>query len=332
MIVSILGAGSWGSALAIACSNVATVRLWGRNSSHIEQINLSRTNNAYLPQTISFPRNIIATTDFDFAIQADLIIIAVPSSMLRNILQKIKNQAISSIPDIIWVCKGFEGGTGLLPHQVVTEVLPGFDKIGALIGPSFAKEVALGLPTAITLASNNLQFALKWIDNLKLIPNFRIYANIDIIGAEVGAAFKNIVAIAVGISDGINLGNNARAALITRSLHELQSLVVLKGGSFETIYGLTGVGDLILTCTGELSRNRQVGLKLAEGKKIDTILEELGHVAEGVNAAKEAYKLSIDLNLDLPIIETVYKIIFENIDILESVSNLLNRNPKEEFA
>ena len=329
MVISVLGAGSWGSALAIAMSNVASVKLWSRSSNQVEQINLHRINKDYLSETIKFPHNIKATSDFSDALKADLVIIAVPSSVLRSILNILKQEP--KIPDIIWVCKGFEIGTSLLPHQVVSEVLAGFKNIGALIGPSFAKEVAESKPTAIALASENLQFALGWIDRLKAIPNFRIYANNDVMGAEIAAAVKNVIAIAVGICDGLDLGYNARAALITRSLNELKELVISLGGIPETIYGLTGVGDLILTCTGELSRNRQVGLKLATGAKIKAILNDLGHVAEGVNASKEVYDLSMRLNLDMPIIATVYKILFEEADIVKSVTNLLNREPKVEF-
>ena len=329
MVVGVLGAGSWGSALAIAMSNVASIKFWSRNMIQVEQINLQRINRGYLPETIKFPDNIRATSDFLDAFRADLVIIAVPISALRSILNKIKYEP--KIPDIIWVCKGFERGTGLLPHQIVSEVLPGFKNVGALVGPSFATEVAESKPTAITLVSECLQFALDWINKLKAIPNFRIYANTDVMGAEIAAAVKNIIAIAVGVCDGLNLGYNARAALITRSLNELKKLVILQGGVPETIYGLTGVGDLILTCTGELSRNRQVGLKLASGQRVDAILDDLGHVAEGVNASKEVYELSLRLNLDMPIIDTVYKILFEEADITKSVTNLLSREPKIEF-
>ncbi len=333
MVIGVLGAGSWGAALAIAMSKVASVRLWSRNDNQVQQINLTHMNQGYLPEVIKFPSNVIATSDLVWAIDVDLIVVAVPISALRTIINIIKEHYSNNVfPDVIWVCKGFEVGSSLLPHQIIAEVLPRFDNIGALIGPSFAKEVAEGKPTAITLASKNLQFALKWVELLKPIPNFRVYANTDVMGAEIGAAVKNIMAIAVGISDGLNLGYNARAALITRSLNEIKQLVVLMGGSSETIYGLTGVGDLILTCTGELSRNRQVGLKLAGGQKVEAILAELGHVAEGVNATQEAYRLSLNLNLDMPIVETVYKILFEQADILNSVTNLLKREPKLEFT
>ena len=261
----------------------------------------------------------------------DLVVIATPLSGLREMLLQIKSICTNKLPDIIWVCKGLEVGSGLFPHQVAREELGEFKNIGALLGPSFAKEVALGLPTAITLTSNNIEFVRRWIDGFKLIPNFRVYANSDVIGSEVGSAVKNIIAIAVGISDGLHLGYNARAALITRSLSELSNMVTALGGEDRTIFGLTGIGDLILTCTGDLSRNRTVGVELAKGFKCDQILKNLGHVAEGVYTTREVYKLSKKLGLDMPIVDAVYNIIYENSDINKTVSTLLARAPKFEI-
>ena len=331
MTISVLGAGSWGFALAIAMSHVAPMTLWSRDAEQVAQINATRTNTDYLPADISLPSGVVVTNDFLVALKAELIIIATPSAALRTIISQIKLQCNAKFPDIIWVCKGFEATSGLLPHQVVYALCPDAVNIGALLGPSFAEEVACGLPTAITLACNNLNFATKWIKRFITIPNLRIYANLDIIGAEVGAAVKNVIAIAAGVADGLALGYNARAALITRSLSEIRQLVNQLGGKADTIYGLTGIGDLILTCTGDLSRNRLVGLELARGKKIDTILANLGHVAEGVNTTREIYNLSQKLHLTMPIVETVYKIIYEQADIRQSVSALLNREPKLEF-
>ncbi len=275
MLISVLGAGSWGSALAIAFSHVADVKLWSRDFAQVEQINASRVNALYLPESIKFPSNIQATADIQETLMADLIVIATPTGALRSMVKQIVQFSSKRVPDIIWVCKGFETESSLLPHQIIEQVCPGIQNIGALLGPSFAKEVAQSLPTAITLASNNLSFALKWSNNLKNIPNFRIYANTDLTGSEVGAGVKNIMAIAVGICDGLHLGFNARAGLITRSLNELGQLVMLLGGRSETIYGLTGIGDLILTCTGDLSRNRTVGLELAKGYKIEDIVARI---------------------------------------------------------
>lgn len=331
MSISVLGAGSWGSALAIAMSHADSIKLWSRDQDQVSQINQERINPGYLTDSIKIPMNVLATSDLSDALLADLLIIATPTNTIRSILTKIRQILPNCLPDIIWVSKGFEIDSGLLPHQIVQDVCPDIKNIGALLGPSFAKEVAMGLPTAITLASQELDFALKWVQKLKHIPNFRIYANTDLTGSEVGAGVKNIMAIAVGISDGLNLGYNARAALITRSLNELGQLVILMGGRPETIYGLTGIGDLILTCTGDLSRNRTVGLELAKGNDIDSILINLGHVAEGVNAAKEVYKLSKKLKVEMPIVEAVYKIIFESADLSSTVISLLKREPKLEF-
>lgn len=331
MKVSILGAGSWGSALAIAFSKIANVTLWSHNITQVTELNLSRTNPKYLPQEIIFPNNILVTNDFISVLDADLLVIATPLNSIRDILNQI-NALLPVMPNLLLVSKGFEAGSGKMPHQIIEDIIPDFNDYGLLIGPSFAKEVALGLPTAITLVSPQIEFAVKWMKMLHGIQNFRIYAHDDVIGSEVGAAIKNVLAIAVGLSDGLNLGYNARAALITRSLNELASLVLALGGRRDTIYGLTGIGDLILTCTGDLSRNRQVGQKLAEGKKVDDILQELGHVAEGVLTTREIYNKSQSLNIDMPIVSCVYKIIYENADIFDEVNGLIGRAPKPEFV
>jgi glycerol-3-phosphate dehydrogenase (NAD(P)+) len=330
MRISILGAGSWGSALAIAMSKVAVVQLWSRNSQQVDLINTTRSNPNYLPAEIRFPDSCSASSKLSECLAADLIIVATPLNAVRGLLEQI-GAITPHLPDMLLVSKGFEASSGNLPHQIVNEVLPGFARFGVLIGPSFAKEVALGLPTAITLAAADLNFALGWIGRLQQIPNFRIYAHDDVIGAEVGAAIKNVLAIAVGISDGLQLGYNARAALITRSLNELASLVLALGGKRETIYGLTGVGDLILTCTGDLSRNRQVGQELAKKRAITEIITSLGHVAEGVSTAREIQQIANRLGIDMPIVTAVYRIIYENAEIKSEVFKLLNRQPKAEF-
>ncbi|MCC2625062.1 MAG: glycerol-3-phosphate dehydrogenase [Burkholderiales bacterium] len=329
--VCVLGAGSWGSALAIALNHVMHVTLWGRDKDQIKNILASKSNVGYLPLEIKFPDSIQATSNLDLALQgSDLVLIATPLSGLRDMFLQIKSRYNDKLPDIIWVCKGLEVGSGLFPHEIARETFGKFENIGALLGPSFANEVAQGLPTAITLSSSNTQFAKKWISQLNGIPNFRVYANTDVIGSEVGGAIKNIMAIAVGISDGLQLGYNARAALMTRSLNELSAMVIALNGESKTIYGLSGIGDLILTCTGDLSRNRTVGLELAKGGSCEQILKNLGHVAEGVYAANEIYKLSKRLNVDMPIVDAVYGIIYENADIKQTVGGLLSRAPKFE--
>lgn len=330
MSISVLGAGSWGSALAIALSNADDVLLWSNSASQIKQINNTKMNPQYLPDAVKFQSNIVASDNFIEAMGSELLVIATPLAALREMFTKIKQNCIDRLPDIIWVCKGFEVDSGLLPHQIAFAVLGECDNIGALLGPTFANEVALSKPVAVSLVSKNLAFTQKWISKLHGIPNFRIYANSDVIGSEVGAGVKNIMAIATGIADGLQLGFNARAALITRGLAEMGRLIVKLGGRPETVYGLTGVGDLILTCTGDLSRNRKVGLELAKGDKIDVILARLGHVAEGVAATKEVYLHCQRLQIEMPIVETVYRIIYENADIRDSIAMLQKREPKLE--
>ncbi len=331
MKIAVLGAGSWGSALAIAMSHVAPVVLWTHNSTQLTSLQISRNNPHYLPETIYFADNVSFSGDLVDCMAADLLVLAVPLNAVRGVIGQLKSICPSRLPDLFLVSKGFEAGSGLLPHQIIQEELPGFSNYGLLIGPSFAKEVAMSLPTAITLAAPQLDFAVKWMERLQKIPNFRIYAHDDVVGSEVGSAVKNVLAIAVGISDGLGLGFNARAGLITRSLNELAALVLALGGRRETIYGLTGIGDLILTCTGDLSRNRKVGQELATGKTIEQILQELGHVAEGVLTAKEIYLQALKMKIDMPIVTAVYNIIYQQADIRREVFNLLTREPKPEF-
>lgn len=331
MKIAVLGAGSWGSALAIAMSHVAPVVLWTHNPEQLASLRTARNNPHYLPETICFPENISFSGNLEECLDADLLILAVPLNAVREVVAQLKQNCRTNFPDLFLVSKGFEAGSGLLPHQIMAQELQGFNNYGLLIGPSFAKEVAMSLPTAITLAAPRLDFAVKWMERLQQIPNFRIYAHDDVIGSEVGSAVKNVLAIAVGISDGLGLGFNARAGLITRSLNELAALVLALGGRRETIYGLTGIGDLILTCTGDLSRNRKVGQELASGKSIEQILQELGHVAEGVLTAKEIYLQAVKMKIDMPIVTAVYNIIYQQADIRKEVFNLLTREPKPEF-
>ncbi len=330
MQIGVLGAGSWGSALAIAFSQIATVKLWSHNLEQVKSINQCKINIKYLPCGILFNDNVVASNDLAEVLNfCDLIVIATPMKAFRDICVQIKR--VNVIPDILWACKGFELDSGLLPHQIIAEISGNIENCGAFLGPSFAQEVANGLPTAITISSANMDFSLKWAGKLSEINNLRVYAHNDVIGAEVGGAVKNVMAIAVGISDGLGLGLNARAALITRSLNELSILVLALGGKMQTIYGLTGIGDLILTCTGDLSRNRTVGLKLAKGESLANIIVNLGHVAEGIYAAKEVYKLGDQLSLDMPIANAVYRILYTNSNINEEVSGLISRTYKAEF-
>ncbi len=335
MKISILGTGSWGSALAIMFSQIADITLWGRNQIIIDEINNQHTNIHNLPVNIYFDHNVIATNDFNNSIiNADLIIIATPLNALREILIRI--HAIindSNNLQLLWVCKGFEHNSGLLAHQIMYQIFAdSISQYGALLGPSFAHDVACKLPTAISLTSFNSEFALTWAKNFQNIKNFRIYINNDMVGSEIAAGFKNTIAIAAGILDGLHLGHNVKAALITRSLSELNKLIISLGGQTITAYGLTGLGDLILTATSNLSRNYQVGIQLAKKIPLATILTTILHVAEGVSSTREIYRLGIKHKIDMPIVHIVYKIIYENCEIMPLIEQLFNRDVKFEFC
>jgi len=326
--LSVLGAGAWGTALAANWAPHLEVTLWGRNAAELDAMRNARVNARYLPDC-PLPDTLHFNPDFDCVTgSADLIIIAVPSSGLRTTLEALAQK--SRLPPLIWVCKGFEHGSRKLPHQLIAEMLPHHTQTGVLSGPSFAQEVAQGFPTALTLASHDSALAQHLAETLS-VHRLRIYAHDDVIGVEIGGALKNVMAIAAGICDGLKLGHNARAALITRGLAEMTRLGVRLGGHFETFMGLSGLGDLILTTTGDLSRNRQVGLRLARGQPLDSILAELGHVAEGVTTAREVAALAAEIGVDMPIARAVCQMLFEGLPAAQAVDALLNREIKAEF-
>jgi len=328
MKLCVLGAGAWGTALAAGWAPQHTVTLWGRNSEHIDAIRLQHLNTRYLPDCV-LPDALQATADLDAALTgAELVVIAVPSGGLRSTLAALATRP--ALPPLVWVCKGFETGSRKLPHQLIAELLPQHEKTAVLSGPSFAQEVARGYPTALTLASHDPALAHMLAAELSS-HRLRIYDHDDVIGVEVGGAVKNIIAIAAGICDGLQLGHNARAALITRGLAEMTRLGVRLGGHAETFMGLSGLGDLILTTTGDLSRNRQVGLRLARGQSLDAILAELGHVAEGVSTAREVAELATELGVDMPITRGVYQMLFEGLPARQVAEALLNREIRSEF-
>jgi glycerol-3-phosphate dehydrogenase (NAD(P)+) len=344
MNITVIGAGAWGTALAISLSANHRITLWARDAAQIEAMRVTRCNQRYLPE-ILLPANLELSADFPAALAAaELVIIAVPTAALRQTLHQIielPNRLSGGLNanhfdklrtgfGVVWVCKGFEAETEKLPHQVVAEVLPAGFKYGVLSGPSFAQEVARGFPTALTLASADAEFARSTAQALHH-AYLRIYASNDMVGVEVGGAVKNVMAIAAGICDGMGLGLNARAALLTRGLAEITRLGLKLGGRSETLGGLSGVGDLILTCTGDLSRNRQVGLLLAEQHNLPDILRRLGHVAEGVYTVREVHHLSQRLGVAMPICDAVYRILYEHIPAAEMVTTLLNRAPNLEF-
>ncbi len=289
----------------------------------------TRVNQRYLPD-IELPAGIELTADLQLALaEVELVIVAVPTSAFRATLQLLAQSSGSF--GVVWLCKGFEAETSKLPHQVVAEVLPARFSYGVLSGPSFAQEVARGLPTALTLASADEDFARSTALALHH-AHLRIYASSDLVGVEVGGAVKNVMAIAAGICDGMGLGHNARAALLTRGLAEISRLGLKLGGKIETLSGLSGVGDLILTCTGDLSRNRQVGLLLAQQHDLVEILRRLGHVAEGVYTVREVHRLAQQLGVAMPVCEAVYRVIYDHIPVAEVIAELLSRAPTQEFS
>ena len=329
MKITVLGAGAWGTALALAFSRQHHVTLWGRDAAQMIDMQANRLNRRYLPEC-PFPDNLHLSADLSEAVMGvELVLVVTPIAGLRPSLKELARLKVDA--PILWACKGFEAGSSLLPHQVVAEEFPRLKTVGVLSGPSFAKEVALGLPAAVTLASENYAFARDFARELHS-PLLRIYANDDLVGVEVGGAVKNVMAIATGVADGLGFGMNARAALITRGLAEITRLAVALGGSQQSMLGLSGVGDLLLTCTGALSRNRQVGLKLAEGKSLDTILAELGHVAEGVPTARELLRMAARLEVDMPITAAVCELLYHQAKPQSVVERLLGRTPKPEFG
>lgn len=330
MNITVIGAGAWGTALAISLAERHRVTLWARDAEQVASIRRNRCNQRYLPD-VQLPDNLDLSSDFSAALAgAELVIVAVPTVALRLTLQRLVQSGLSGY-GVVWLCKGFEAQTSLLPHQVAEQVLPPEVDCGVLSGPSFALEVARGLPTALVLASNDEAFAQRIAHALHHF-RLRVYASNDVVGVEVGGAVKNVMAIAAGVCDGMKLGNNARAALITRGLAEITRLGLKLGGRQETLGGLSGAGDLILTCTGDLSRNRRVGLLLAQNQSLEEILRQLGHVAEGVYAVQEVYRLAQRIGVDMPISEAVYRVLYEHVPVAEMVANLLNRTTSLEFS
>ena len=325
--IAVLGAGAWGTALAIQISHQHEVSLWARNSGHVSGMRKARANPMYLGD-FKFNDNLQVEDDLAVAIaDADIILSVVPTAGFRDILKQIK--ALNSNQPIVWAHKGLEPQTAKLPHEVALEELSQNQKWGALSGPSFAAELVRGLPTAVTLAANDADFAIT-AANLIHGSNLRVYNSTDVVGVSVGGAVKNVMAIAAGISDGMGFGNNARAAMITRGLAEITRFGVALGAKTETFMGLAGAGDLILTCTGQYSRNREVGLQLASGKSLDDILQGLGHVAEGVNTAREVMRRADGMGIDMPITFEVNQALTHGKSARDAVMDLLGRNQKAE--
>ncbi len=322
--VVVLGAGSWGTALAIqfARSGRPTV-LWGRQEDDPAELARTRRNERYLPGA-EFPPSLVVEPDLAKAIASgDDLLLAVSSSAFRIVLQQIK-PLLGTRARIAWASKGFELSTGKLPHQVAREVLGPGVPIAVLSGPTFAREVGAGLPTAIAVASPDAEFALQLAQSVSA-GNFRAYTQSDIVGVEIGGAVKNVIAIAAGGSDGMGYGSNSRIFLITRGLAEMVRLGVALGARQETLMGLAGLGDLVLTCTDDQSRNRRFGRALASGKPIDQAIAEIGQVVEGYHAARAVHMVAKKLGVDMPICESVYRVLYEGMSIPDVVLSMLQR-------
>ncbi|PPD33443.1 MAG: glycerol-3-phosphate dehydrogenase [Methylomonas sp.] len=328
--ISVLGAGSWGTALALqAARNGCNTLLWGHNPQHISALKHAQENQRYLAGH-PFPANLTITDDIQqCASFSPLLLLSVPSHAFKPTLKTIK-PFLGEIPQIAWATKGFDNSEGALLSDIVLQVLGVNALTAALSGPTFAKEVADGLPTAITVASSSPEFAHS-VASIFHNHRFRTYTSTDIIGVQVGGACKNVLAIAAGIADGLGFGANTRAALITRGLTEIIRLGTQLGGQPDTFMGMAGLGDLILTCTDNQSRNRRFGLALGQGKSRTEALAEINQSVEGISAAHEAYLLSNKLCVEMPITEQVYNVLFNQLSPIQAVQNLLTREQKPEI-
>jgi glycerol-3-phosphate dehydrogenase (NAD(P)+) len=323
--ISVLGAGAWGTALASHASPRNEVLLWARDAQQAEQIGAEHCNRRYLPE-IELPSTLRISGDLDAAIAhalPGLVVVATPMAALAQVLAALPAQV-----SVVWLSKGFDAGTGRLGHEVARDLRPQA-RVSVLSGPSFAIEVARRQPTALVVASNHAALSTRVVEAFHA-DSLRIYTSDDVIGVEVGGAVKNVMAIAAGIADGMRLGLNARAALITRGLAEMTRLGAALGARAETFMGLSGLGDLVLTTTGDLSRNRQVGLRLAQGETLDGILRTLGHVAEGVYSAAIAAARARALAVEIPITEAVVDVLEGRLSPREALDRLMGREARTE--
>ncbi len=326
--MTVVGAGSWGTALAILLAREGhPTQLWGRDGSQLAAMRASRRNLRYLPEA-TFPDELQIAADLPKALEVSRdALIAVPSHVFRAILQDVRPH-LRRDARIAWATKGFEIATGLLPHQVVREIL-GETPGAVLSGPTFAKEVGAGLPTAMTIASADERFAKELATSLSG-PSFRAYTQTDIMGVEVGGAVKNVIAIGSGIADGMGFGANTRVALITRGLAEMMRLGVKLGALRETFMGLAGLGDLVLTCTDDQSRNRRFGMALGRGASPATAQSAIHQVVEGVSAARAVHDVALRLQVDMPICREIYAIMYENKPVRSAVQALMGRDVRSE--
>jgi glycerol-3-phosphate dehydrogenase (NAD(P)+) len=328
--IAVLGSGSWGTALAIQFARAGSpTRLWGRDSAQLRLMRSERRNRRYLPDA-EFPDLLEVSLDLDSALAGvSDVLIAVPSSGFRAFLSLLAPRLTPGMR-VAWATKGFEKSSGLLPHQVAHEVLGNGHAVAVLSGPTFAREVGAGLPTAMVVASSDPAFAARIAEDLSS-TNFRTYISTDITGVEIGGAVKNVIAVGAGLSDGLGFGANTRVALITRGLNEMTRVGVALGAREKTFMGLAGLGDLVLTCTDDQSRNRRCGLALARGATPDEAMREIGQVVEGYHAARILREVAKKLNLELPICEGICRILFDAADAGDVVRELMRRPPQAEF-
>jgi len=327
--VAVLGAGSWGTALAMQFARVGRPAiLWGRDTAQVDAMAKTRRNDRYLPGA-ELPASLQITGDFAEAVdRAADVVLAVPSHVFRAVIGQTARFARENCR-VAWATKGFELHSGKLPHEIAGETLGSARPLAVLSGPTFAREVAAGLPTALTVAATERRFALELAHSLAA-ENFRAYTSTDMVGVEVGGAVKNVLAIGAGISDGLGFGANTRIALITRGLVEMTRLGVALGADRETFMGLAGMGDLVLTCTDNLSRNRRCGLALASGTSIAQAQKDIGQVVEGIHAANAVHEVAHRLQVEMPICEQVYRVVHEGASPKEAVKELFSRALKPE--
>ena len=322
--IAVLGSGSWGTALAIQFARAGRETImWGIETDEIASMGKARRNTTYLPNA-PFPENLEVTTDLEEALSsAEVVLVVVPSHAFRETMHRLA-EAKTSVRNLAWATKGFETDSGLLPHQVAEDVLGNSTPTAVLSGPTFAAEVGIGLPSAMVIASNDESYAMRLAESITT-DNFRAYTSTDITGVEVGGATKNVLAIGAGISDGLGFGANTRIALITRGLSEMTKLGVALGAEKDTFTGLSGMGDLVLTCTDDQSRNRRFGLALGKGADIEQARQAIGQVVEGYYAAQAVHRVAKRLELDMPIVEEIYKVVHHGDSPQDAVVTLMHR-------
>ncbi|HBN88007.1 MAG: NAD(P)H-dependent glycerol-3-phosphate dehydrogenase [Alteromonadaceae bacterium] len=330
--IAVLGAGSYGTALAICLArNGNTISLWGRNEEDMAQMAQQRLNQKYLPD-IRLPDTLQVTADLAEAVASSRdILLVVPSHAFADTLRQIK-PLLQPDARLAWATKGLEPETGRLLQDVARDILGDDVSLAVFSGPTFAKEMAVGMPTAISLSSSDAEFISRLSDLLHCAKSFRVYTNPDFIGVQLGGAVKNVIAIGAGMADGIGFGANARTALITRGLTEMCRLGCAMGAKKDTFMGMAGLGDLVLTCTDNQSRNRRFGLLLGQGQAVDAAMESIGQVVEGYRNAKEVYNLAQRVGVEMPITEQIYQVLYQGKDVKLAALDLLGREKRDEVS